>query len=47
MLELESAQKGICLPRVEAGAHVDLHLPNGLIRQYSLCQNPQQEGFFD
>ena len=46
VLELESARKGICLPCVEAGAHVDLHLPNGLIRQYSLCQNPQQEGIF-
>ncbi|MFQ3236709.1 MAG: vanillate O-demethylase ferredoxin subunit [Paraglaciecola sp.] len=25
------------LPRYEAGAHIDVHLPNGLIRQYSLC----------
>jgi tetrachlorobenzoquinone reductase len=25
-----------------AGAHIDLYLPNGLVRQYSLC-NPQQE----
>lgn len=28
------------LPSFEAGAHIDVHLPNGLIRQYSLCQNP-------
>jgi len=28
------------LPRFEAGAHVDLHLPGGLIRQYSLLNAP-------
>lgn len=33
---------GAALPAFTAGAHVDLHLPNGLVRQYSLC-NPQQE----
>ena len=26
------------LPSFEAGAHIDLHLPSGLIRQYSLCR---------
>jgi vanillate O-demethylase ferredoxin subunit len=25
------------LPKYEPGAHIDVHLPNGLIRQYSLC----------
>ena len=25
------------LPDWEPGAHIDLHLPNGLVRQYSLC----------
>ncbi|MDH2434593.1 PDR/VanB family oxidoreductase [Pokkaliibacter sp. MBI-7] len=25
------------LPAFTAGAHIDVHLPNGLIRQYSLC----------
>ncbi len=34
------------LPNIEAGAHIDLYLPNGMIRQYSLCQNPQQQGIF-
>lgn len=34
------------LPKIEAGAHIDVHLPNGMIRQYSLCQNPQQQGIF-
>lgn len=28
------------LPAFEAGAHVDLHLGEGLVRQYSLCGNP-------
>src|SRR5438045_3920926 len=27
---------GEALPAYEPGAHIDLHLPNGLIRQYSL-----------
>ncbi|MDO8248326.1 MAG: PDR/VanB family oxidoreductase [Rhodoferax sp.] len=31
------------LPSFEAGAHVDVHLPNGLVRQYSLCGMPQQK----
>jgi vanillate O-demethylase ferredoxin subunit len=30
------------LPRFSAGAHIDLHLPNGLTRSYSLT-NPQHE----
>ncbi|MCY1274477.1 PDR/VanB family oxidoreductase [Pseudomonas jinjuensis] len=25
-----------------AGAHIDLHLPGGFIRQYSLCNSPQE-----
>jgi ferredoxin-NADP reductase len=28
------------LPRWYPGAHLDLHLPSGLIRQYSLCGDP-------
>ena len=28
------------LPAFEAGAHVDVHLPGGLVRQYSLCGDP-------
>jgi len=31
---------GADLPRWEPGAHVDLHLPDGLTRQYSLCGEP-------
>ncbi len=33
---------GSTFPAFTAGAHVDLHLPNGLVRQYSLC-NAQEE----
>lgn len=40
-LELVAAD-GTDLPPFEAGAHIDLHLPNGLIRQYSLCNDPRE-----
>ena len=30
------------LPAFEAGAHVDLHLGQGLVRQYSLCGDPAE-----
>ncbi|ATZ13063.1 PDR/VanB family oxidoreductase [Erwinia amylovora] len=33
---------GSALPAWQAGAHIDLHLAAGLIRQYSLTGNPQQ-----
>lgn len=32
------------LPAFAAGAHVDVHLPGGLIRQYSLCNDPAERG---
>ncbi len=32
--------QGADLAPWEAGAHIDLHLPSGLIRQYSLCGDP-------
>ncbi|MDA8484324.1 PDR/VanB family oxidoreductase [Pseudomonas resinovorans] len=38
-LELARADHGP-LPAFSAGAHIDLHLPNGLVRQYSLCNHP-------
>ena len=28
------------LPRWHPGSHIDIHLPNGLVRQYSLCGDP-------
>ena len=33
---------GAPLPAFEAGAHIDVHLPGGLIRQYSLCNHPDE-----
>lgn len=45
ILEFRSATEQE-LPVVEAGAHIDLHLPNGLVRQYSLCQDPKEQGIF-
>ena len=38
-LELASPD-GSALPPFEAGSHVDLHLPSGTMRQYSLCGDP-------
>ncbi|MBF5011345.1 PDR/VanB family oxidoreductase [Burkholderia pseudomultivorans] len=33
---------GSPLPGFTAGAHIDVHLPGGLVRQYSLCNHPAQ-----
>lgn len=30
------------LPTFQAGAHIDVHLPNGLVRQYSITNGPGQ-----
>lgn len=38
-LDLVAADGGN-LPAFTAGAHIDLHLPGGLLRQYSLCNAP-------
>jgi ferredoxin-NADP reductase len=35
---------GAPLPRWHAGAHIDLHLPSGHTRQYSLCGDPDEVG---
>lgn len=42
-LELARADGG-ALPAFSAGAHVDLHLPGGLVRQYSLCNDEREAG---
>jgi vanillate O-demethylase ferredoxin subunit len=39
LLDLADAA-GAVLPAFEAGAHIDVHLPGGLVRQYSLCGDP-------
>lgn len=33
---------GGALPAFSAGAHIDVHLPDGQVRQYSLCNHPQE-----
>jgi len=38
---------GGALPRFSAGSHVDVHLPNGQVRQYSLCSDPLEEYFYE
>ncbi|KGT94286.1 xanthine hydroxylase reductase [Erwinia typographi] len=40
------AESGQPLPEWEAGAHIDLHLDNGLIRQYSLTGSPTRRDRF-
>jgi ferredoxin-NADP reductase len=34
------------LPRWHPGAHIDIHLPSGLVRQYSLCGDPETPGTY-
>ncbi len=41
------AEDGGALPPFEAGAHVDLALPNGLVRQYSLCGAPGRSACYE
>ncbi|OTG86151.1 oxidoreductase [Acinetobacter sp. ANC 4558] len=45
IIALQSSSDQI-LPVFDAGAHIDLHLPNGMVRQYSLCQNPTENSFY-
>lgn len=40
--ELVAAEDGAPLPAFSAGSHVDVHLPGGPIRQYSLCNDPHE-----
>ncbi|HEX8822500.1 MAG TPA: PDR/VanB family oxidoreductase [Archangium sp.] len=39
--ELVSTDDGP-LPTFEAGAHLDVHVPGGFLRQYSLCNDPEE-----
>ena len=38
----ESGESRGALPAFTAGAHIDLYLPNGLVRSYSLCNSPAE-----
>ncbi len=40
-LELASVD-GSPLPEFSAGSHIDVHLPDGIVRQYSLCNPPSE-----
>lgn len=45
VLELTlSAPDGSPLPSWYPGAHIDIRLPSGRVRQYSLCGNPESRG---
>lgn len=41
-----AALDGSPLPPFEPGAHVDLKLPNGTLRQYSLCGDPAERSHY-
>ncbi|KIQ35419.1 ferredoxin [Variovorax paradoxus] len=41
-VEFRPTSPEVDFPAFEAGSHIDLHLPNGLVRSYSLC-NPASE----
>lgn len=38
------AANGAVLPAFTAGSHVDVHVAPGLVRQYSLCNSPDEKG---
>ena len=37
-----TAADGKALPRWHPGSHIDVHLPSGLVRHYSLCGDPDR-----
>lgn len=41
VIELTLASAHGALPKWYPGAHLDIHLPSGLVRQYSLCGDPR------
>jgi len=45
LFELQALDGGP-LPAFTAGAHIDVTLPNGLIRQYSLCNDPARRDHY-
>lgn len=42
-IELRPVNEGE-FPAFDAGSHVDVHLPNGMVRSYSLLNAPQEQG---
>jgi len=45
VLEL-ARTNGELLPAFSAGAHIDVHINDELIRQYSLCNDPKEQNFY-
>ncbi|MDZ3991436.1 Carnitine monooxygenase reductase subunit [Pseudomonas sp. Teo4] len=45
VLDLERVD-GEWLPAFDAGAHVDIHIADGLVRQYSLCGDPADSSVY-
>ena len=43
-VELRPATDDVVFPPFEAGSHINLHLPNGLSRSYSLCNSDAERG---
>ncbi|KQX53247.1 MULTISPECIES: PDR/VanB family oxidoreductase [unclassified Streptomyces] len=43
---VELRLEGRALPAWQPGAHIDLVLPSGLVRQYSLCGDPAEAGAY-
>lgn len=43
-IELRPASPEVVFPPFEAGSHIDLHLANGLVRSYSLCNADTDSG---
>lgn len=43
-IEFRPASAAVEFPHFEAGSHIDLHLPNGLVRSYSLCNPASDRG---
>lgn len=41
-----AATDGSSLPRWHPGAHLDIHLPSGRVRQYSLCGDPDSRAAY-
>lgn len=46
-LRLVSDAPDFALPAFDAGAHIDLHLRDGLTRKYSLCNDPFERGVYE
>ena len=42
-IELRPAPGTADFPAFRAGSHIDLHLPNGMVRSYSLLNDPQEQ----